>query len=906
MAGPDEEFTVDAGSPFALALTAARAALERRDLTGMDTQYRRAVRLARGELADLRAAVAAEHVSQLRALDDSTRALVRCEEYVAENGEDLRLRLLRAETELTRGDHSRIDAELATIHQIAGGRPARRADDALLHRLEGLTATCHGRWKLARQHLRRARERYRTLGDTGAVAIIDKDLRDLIAREGKAVSKQPASNQSAGDQVASAPERSPQARLTHSEQLRLAKRYEDALNELNPALKGPLDPAMTFYFLEAKVRLLRLLRDDDQADKLMPELYEAARVSARPAENLIAAQRLDSRGGALGTDKVPRQYRRQQVRRLVREGRLADAERLLLAEPAPAEPDNHHAAEWHLAAAEHTMAIARRDGSPAVAEQAIAHCQECIRHADADSLVPIRITASRLCGHANAVLDRTPEAVEAWAEAHRLEESVAALQPTELVRLRMLRGIPDEFDEQIKFAAALADISDDPNSKALVVVAIEAARGAAILQGILPDREPLLRELPGPSDVAGACRWVRRAARGLPRSQAIWMMHATQNYVHHVVVTRRALGRLHIYHESVPCTRHELIETIKEMAKHWKKGGARKLAAEQAGTTAFDGLLHQVVEHLKISRLRTLPPHVERIAVVAGGELSEIPFALLPCPGQDDELIGRRYALSDLPCLSVRRPLHRRSRGQRGTSRRRMLLLHGPDDPSEPTKPLTPATEVRGRKCLNDQQATPAALRDELQGGRYRHVRIDSHGHYQSDDTDGSDDANRDDNPARAVIQLVPWGRAGELSPDEFQSMRLDATGTLVLGACETGMAKRIRRDERTGFVRAALSSGASAVLAARWEADDDVAARILDRFEQNLRRYPRDVALFLAQREASTRDVHPVQWTAWTLYGDTGYQTRRGPLLRWLVRPRNTVVPRSISRPKSAPGEQL
>lgn len=75
MGTPREEFWVDEGSPLALALTAAWAAFERRDVTGMDTQYQRAVRLAGGEPASRRTAIAAQHVRRLRTLNDSTRAL---------------------------------------------------------------------------------------------------------------------------------------------------------------------------------------------------------------------------------------------------------------------------------------------------------------------------------------------------------------------------------------------------------------------------------------------------------------------------------------------------------------------------------------------------------------------------------------------------------------------------------------------------------------------------------------------------------------------------------------------------------------------------------------------------------------------------------------------------------------
>lgn len=190
---------------------------------------------------------------------------------------------------MTRGDYSRFEDELAAIHRIVGGRPAHQAADALLSRLDGLAAARHGRLTLAEQHLRRARDGYAAREDNGAITVVD-DLRALIARRGTAA---PA-------QSVRVPDHSPQARLTRSEELRLIGRYEEALNEIDPVLQGPLDPAVRYFFLEAKVRLLRLLRIDDEADDLMPELYEAARASAQPEENRLAAQRLDPANAGLG------------------------------------------------------------------------------------------------------------------------------------------------------------------------------------------------------------------------------------------------------------------------------------------------------------------------------------------------------------------------------------------------------------------------------------------------------------------------------------------------------------------------------------------------------------------------------------------------------------------------------
>lgn len=698
-------------------------------------------------------------------------------------------------------------------------------------------------------------------------------------------------------QSPSTPERSPQAHLTRSEELRLAGRYEEALTELDPVLEGSLDPAMRFFFLEAKVRLLRLLRDDDQADKLMPALYEAARASAQPAENLVAAQRLDSHSALAPSALVAPGHRLAHVRRLVQDGQLREAERLLLAEHVPPEPDVRHAAEWHLAAGELILEIAYRVPAPEPARQAIGHLQECLRLTSADTLIAIRITAQRVLGHAHAVLDEMDAAADAWASAHKLEDQVSALQPSDHNRIRMLRAASDEFDERIRVATRAIE-PDKPQAAAAVVIGMEAARGAAILRRIQPGREPLVRELPGPRDIAGAHRWIRQAARGLPRSQAIWMLHATPDRVHHAFI-RRTLRSALVHHVSVPCARDKLIESIVALTRCWKNGTALE-AALLSGN--FDQQVLDVAKQLGFGSLQ-LPKDVDRIAVVAGGELSEIPFALLPCPGEqmseilsarDGTLIGSRYALSDLPCLSVRRPLHRRSRGQRGTRRKRMLLLQ-PNTPKSavPVRGRFVAAKLEpGRTALHQEQASPTALREALADGRYRQVRIDSHGQFKPTPS------------AAPVIRLAPAGTTGEMSPDDLQSMSLGATGTLVLGACETGMAKRIGRDERTGFVRAALVSGASAVLAARWEALDHVAARVLDRFEQNLHHHPRDVALFLAQREEDDWDrsgdppeypatqAHPARWAPWTLYGDTGYQTRRGALRRWLFRSRIPVWP--------------
>ncbi|GAA2815933.1 CHAT domain-containing protein [Crossiella cryophila] len=840
-AGPGGEFTVDSDSPFALALIAAREATDR---SALDQAYLWAVELADAESAELRTALAAEHVSRLRGLGDSSAALTWCADYLSRYGTQPKLVLLRAETNVGRGDYRTVGRDAAEARQ--GGLDA--ADHALLCRLEGLAARQEGRYERARERLRSARKAYAALGNTAAEAVLAEDLRLLALTEGRPVVLRLAGGT-----------RSPQDRLGRAEELRIAGRYEEALAELAPALAGPLDAALRYFYLEARVRLLRLVRADEEAAAALPELYAAAEASARPEENIIAAQRF------AGGDRFPVELLAAgehwlfRVRWLIRNDRLAEAEQSL--------SSGAENAEWNLAMAEFLLATARHSGNAAVAGQAVAHSRDCL---DAAEVSPVlRIAAWRVQGHAYLELDpglHRERVVRALARAHRAEEELAARQPSDAVRLRMLHAAATEFDEQIQWAAEQGDRVDD-----LVAVAIEAARGAAIL----PQLDwGVTRALPAPGDRVGARRWIRRAVRGLPRDQWIWLLHSGPDTLHSVLIGRTWRGVSTQYY-SVGCQRTRLISTIDALAGCWRNRGARRLAEAPPGSTELDRLLPELEQLLGLPGRPELPAHVRRITVVAGGELAEIPFGLLRY-GESAAMLGRRYALSTLPCLAARAPLHRRSRTQRGLRPKDMLVLHGPNLPDQP---VTPAATIKGRVVLDGARATATELRAALAARAYRVVRVDSHGDYSGD-------------PANAAMLLAE----GRVSPAQCQDLDLSRTGTIALGVCESAMGKRIGRDEHLGFVRVALAAGASAVLAARWETVDLLATRTIDRFERLLRRYPRDVALFRAQRELDSPGQHPTRWAALSLCGDTGFQTRRGPLLRWLTR---------ITQPEPTTGAQ-
>jgi CHAT domain-containing protein len=187
------------------------------------------------------------------------------------------------------------------------------------------------------------------------------------------------------------------------------------------------------------------------------------------------------------------------------------------------------------------------------------------------------------------------------------------------------------------------------------------------------------------------------------------------------------------------------------------------------------------------------------------------------------------------------------------------------------------AVRSRGGRALRVSafETTAEEFEQQLRQADYRRVRILGHG--QSDPEDAS----------QTWLQFAhpDSSRDGRMRPGRFQELNLGGCGTLLVGACESGMAQRVGRDERTGFVRAGLHAGVASVVAARWIAEVSVTGALLDRFEEYLRYLPRDVALQRAQLDVCNRRVslgadvpepdHPAWWGCWTLYGDSGHQVK-------------------------------
>jgi hypothetical protein len=824
-----ENYVLDGGEPLAKALERARSAA----VEEADAAYREVLDLVAADDAGLWAVLAAEHVSVLRSAGFLTAAASRCEDYlrgdrVLTSRSRLPLLLERAQVRSESGAHARAASDAAEIRGAVHG-DLDPLDHARLRRVEGLAS---GDRATAYRYLDEARAAFDSLGDTASVAVIDADLRLLRAREGA----EPATSAILAEDPA-AMTSVPRA-LARALALRNQHRYEEALRVVVAALAAEgLDDALRLPVLEELVGLLVALRRGKAlkavSDALLPALVRAG-------------------GSVEGTEPPAVRFVRGLLNslQLLERGSVeqARAELDAISELAASDRDG---AYWHLASGEASIAAFKRRKTEVDLHDAVRDLTAASEYAAPDQLLDVLIRALRLLGEAFELLKRPDQASSRWAVAHALEEDLVARQISDEVRVTLLEDIPTEHDERIRVAAELA-LSGPGGAPAVTavaatIVAMESARGAAILGRIAPDAEGSLRRLPAPGDGAAAWEWLRGIADATARDEAIWIMHARPGRVHHGIV-----GRGLVHHVDLRADRGKLEKLVKALRKECNEFRL----GQPEGRATVSRLIEQLGAEIGVETvLALLPPRVKRLVVVAGGVLSDIPLAALPIKDGAEGAsvpVVCRFAVSDLPCLSARPLLRRRAVGNRGS---RALFVSA-------------------------FEATPEDFEGELVRRDYRRVRILGHG--QSDPKDAS----------QTWLQFAgtKTERDGRIQPGRFQRMALRACGTLILGACESGMAQRVGRDERTGFVRAGLHAGAASVVAARWIAEVSVTAALLDRFEGYLRYLPRDVALQRAQldvregRVVLGEDVpepgHVAWWACWSLYGDSGHQVK-APILR-------------------------
>lgn len=501
----------------------------------------------------------------------------------------------------------------------------------------------------------------------------------------------------------------------------------------------------------------------------------------------------------------------------------------------------------------------------------------------------------RLAGYCHAYLLRDHAvARNYWAKANAHENAITTQQLSDEARVRYRESVPTQHDEMIKITAdqaesAAAETGSIPGEHiASVIVAIETARSLTLLHLVQQPGELQTVPIPLPENRLACWNWYTDLASELPNDIAIWLLHATPDRIYHGLVCHSSLAWL-----DYPASKNELGNRIAELGQIWASEAdlqASTLHQPHLMTQSLAQLSAQLhIQHV-IERLRDLPKKISRLIIVAGEDLAEIPFAALTIGTKEGEpLLITQFAISYMPCASAFRHLTRRAKASQGDH----ALIVQP-----PAKDLyldVPISNAKRTKALRGLEATVGNLSQILHQTSFPIVRFDCHGVFDPSE------------PADSFLHLArSAGDDGRLTrnhlqPDKPQQPKISfhKCGTVIMGACDTAMFERVRREERLGLIRSALAAGASAVVAARWKAEDITTRIILRQFQRYLRYLPRDIALQKAQLEvicASNPEIqqphpksgrvvanpaHPSRWACFVLHGDVGLQTGAGWLRR-------------------------
>lgn len=862
------QIVLDRASPAGRWLERARAAYDNDAPSTMDTAYQSAGKAAtEAGRPDHVIALAVGHVRSLLELHQAQRALKRAETYLRRFPDDHYLLLVHAQAASELGCHQAAAAGAERV-RTAPGLSLGHLDRAFLARIEAFAAAAEGRADVAETRLAEAGRHFAAADRPDAVAAVDADRRQIALWRGDAGEFD--------EELNGSPPTTGGGYLRRVLACRFEQRYEQAVALCRQGLADArVEEAMHLQLRVELVVVLRLMhRDDEAAEQLVLLPHDAAHAPPEVAEPLLhRVARLPGSGDFFDRVRWARTLIAMTHLLDPDPGRTTDPDAHLhlaeceteLARLRDQWPDNRGRLSWLLAAGEWEFASHRSTPSdPDRLARAIDHCGEVVRGAGTRPLAELKAAALNRLGHALHESGEADGGLLCWHEADRLRVHIAAQQDTDDGRRHMLMVRPTERDERIKAAVTRLRAGpakpEEPEWAAAVVVALEAARGPTILNAIEPGIKDLARDLPAPPDLAGAQRWLSEKTHSLHRSQAVWMMHAAAEEVHHAIVHRDGVA-----YASAPARALDVEDAVDALMALCDPRTIDKSIDDRA----FEPALAAIGDLIGVAAIvARIPRKIERIAIVAGGSLGDIPFAGLPIPGEEPvRRMGQRYALSDLPCLSVLRPLRKRSSELRGD---RALLVSPPDDK------LTAAENLvryrKARNLLDGDKATPNELRARLATHEHRQVRIDSHGEHVHGDAMWS------------YLALVPDSPAGRVTAKDLAELDLSGCGTVVLGACESGMAERVGQDEPVGFVRSALAAGAASVLAARWVAADSAAARVLDAFDRYVSHLPRDRALQRAQLDELEKGTPLAHWACWTLYGDAGSRTRAGPARR-LVR---------------------
>lgn len=534
---------------------------------------------------DFDQATAEADCTHLLTLGALTLAAQRCDDYLARSPsvplQILRTKIHSATTDHTKAERAVRELRRTTLTDLQQAQLARIAALAAADRNDYPTA--ESELDTAERHLHRAHAPITTTATPTASTTpaapdpttLPQIGRDRLLLDVRRITRTP--------KLPPHPPTSPPAYLHEAATQRHNLHFDDALALITRCTTSYAIPAPLHHaVLHELTVLLVMTRQPGAARRLFPLLVAEAGPNA--LANLPDATRT-----------ITLDPRLNQVRKLVAAGDLIEAEWLLGGGNSPL---------WHLTAGE--LAYARH-----LLPQAAQHLRQAV-----ESTYPeLKALALRKLGDAYADTGHEDAAAECWTRSHHLTEATDQLSAD--LRGRRLHATPDAHDGRV--LAALRRVHrDGPKALAALVVAMDPA-------GRLTDQR-------------AAKRWLRGTLRHLPRDHVVWMMHATPDQLHHVIIGR------HLTHLAVDVHISAVVEALSRLKAHSPKG---------VHSHALAGLiaLPEVLD--------ALPQGITRIAVVAGDVLGAIPLATLPVGGS--ALLGHTHALSHLPSLSALEVLRRRS-----------------------------------------------------------------------------------------------------------------------------------------------------------------------------------------------------------------------------------------------------
>lgn len=235
---------------------------------------------------------------------------------------------------------------------------------------------------------------------------------------------------------------------------------------------------------------------------------------------------------------------------------------------------------------------------------------------------------------------------------------------------------------------------------------------------------------------------------------------------------------------------------------------------------------------------------VQRAVVVPHAQLGVLPFAALH---DGEHALGEQLSLS----LAASARLAWRGLSRPPVAPARVLALgESTRLPHAASEALQVASLYAAGPAHIGEHASLSTL--QALAGEADVIHLACHGQFRSD------------NPMFSALHLAD----AALTVESTQALRLRAA-TVVLSACDTGLAEQGQGDEMFGLVRAFLVAGASRVVASLWPVDDAVTEAFMLAFHAGLLSGAAPAAaLQAAQAHIRQSHPHPFYWAAFVLHG--------------------------------------